>query len=300
MTNVELFCVRGEVPEDALKAAGGKLSGVAKAERVNAKREALVIKGVVSGPKTGSLSLTVQAIITTSNGQTITTTPQFIKKMPTLIVSQKGGSFSRRSTGPVDAVPGSNSGGSNAKSGDPKAPAEAEALSGEKWWPVRLVRAEDKRYRVHYLNLGDDADEWLPLEKVRFPTWSTTSDDVKVEAKLNNQWLKAIALERDGSRTKVHYLGWSAKNDEWLESDRVRTLSAEANVRTWTDATGKYKVEATFVELANGKVKLKTTEGKVITMPVEKLSAADKAEAEKLAAAKDDNPFKDSPFKESP
>lgn len=45
--------------------------------------------------------------------------------------------------------------------------------------------------------------------------------------------------------------------------------------RTWTDITGKYKVEATFVEFNDGKVQLKKKDGNVITLPKEKLSEDD-------------------------
>ena len=48
-----------------------------------------------------------------------------------------------------------------------------------------------------------------------------------------------------------------------------------ASAREWTDATGKYKIEAEFGGLMMGEVRLKTAEGRTIELPLEKLSLAD-------------------------
>lgn len=48
-----------------------------------------------------------------------------------------------------------------------------------------------------------------------------------------------------------------------------------AGVRTWTDSTGKQKIEAEFIEFKDGNVSLKNTQGRTITLPLEKFSADD-------------------------
>jgi len=53
--------------------------------------------------------------------------------------------------------------------------------------------------------------------------------------------------------------------------------------------TGTYKIEATLVSFADGKVTLKRTDGKEVTLPLAKLSAEDRAFVEKQA--KPPNPF---------
>jgi hypothetical protein len=62
--------------------------------------------------------------------------------------------------------------------------------------------------------------------------------------------------------------------------------------RNWTDNTGSFRVEAQFLGLADGKVKLRRKDGRELAVPLERLSEADKQEVEKLqrpAAAS--NPF---------
>ena len=48
-----------------------------------------------------------------------------------------------------------------------------------------------------------------------------------------------------------------------------------SSARQWTDTTGRFSVEAELVRVHEGKVYLKKTDGKVIGVPIEKLSEAD-------------------------
>jgi len=70
----------------------------------------------------------------------------------------------------------------------------------------------------------------------------------------------------------------------------VLLLSATpALARKWTSSNGKFSVEADLIEVKDGNVRLKRQNGKVVTVPVSKLSKADRnylaAKAkEKLAA----------------
>ena len=54
-------------------------------------------------------------------------------------------------------------------------------------------------------------------------------------------------------------------------------------LRTWTDSTGKFKVEAEFLGLTDGQVKLRRKDGREVTLPLTRLSSADQQVAEKLA-----------------
>jgi len=49
-----------------------------------------------------------------------------------------------------------------------------------------------------------------------------------------------------------------------------------APARNWTDRTGKYQVEAEFVGFQNGLVHLKRADGKIVAVPLEAFSAADR------------------------
>jgi hypothetical protein len=54
-------------------------------------------------------------------------------------------------------------------------------------------------------------------------------------------------------------------------------ISVLARGREWSDASGKFKIEAELIAVRNGKAILEKPDGSVITVPVDKLSAADQA-----------------------
>ena len=60
-----------------------------------------------------------------------------------------------------------------------------------------------------------------------------------------------------------------------VASDETAPAPQLASARTWTDSTGNHTVEAEFVDLKDGKVRLKKEDGKTITIPIERLSEAD-------------------------
>ncbi|QDS92727.1 hypothetical protein FF011L_14760 [Roseimaritima multifibrata] len=53
---------------------------------------------------------------------------------------------------------------------------------------------------------------------------------------------------------------------------------------TWTDSTGKYRVEGTFESLENGVVHIRTPEGKLLSVPLNRLDAASAALAKQNQA----------------
>ena len=65
---------------------------------------------------------------------------------------------------------------------------------------------------------------------------------------------------------------------------RAGAKSAVQQPRTWTDAGGKHKIRASLVEVADGKVRLRRSDGTIIGVPIEKLSEADQKWLEKYAA----------------
>ena len=52
-------------------------------------------------------------------------------------------------------------------------------------------------------------------------------------------------------------------------------LTEPAALRIWSNDSGKFRIEAEFVKVADGKVQLKRKNGEVITVPLDRLSKAD-------------------------
>jgi hypothetical protein len=66
------------------------------------------------------------------------------------------------------------------------------------------------------------------------------------------------------------------------------TTRGDDGQRTWRDVSGKHEVVAALVKQTDDSVQLRTAEGRLITIPLAKLSAADR---DHLAALVADNPF---------
>lgn len=65
--------------------------------------------------------------------------------------------------------------------------------------------------------------------------------------------------------------------------------AVSTQLRTWSDVTGRFRIEAAFVSMADGKVNLRRADNRVVAVPLEKLSAADQAYVQQLQQA--ENPF---------
>lgn len=166
---------------------------------------------------------------------------------------------------------------------------------------------------------------WTPL------SWtSSVRADVKdakpgdyLEVRVNNEWrkCKVLSVSRTGRQIRVRVEGTGQTLN--YTTDRYRELptdkpvptkdgdkpakngdkpagDAKGDFRTWTDITGKFRVEAKYVAIENDAVKLVRKDGTTFSVPLAKLSEADQEFAKNIKTnmkADDDNPFKvdDSP-----
>jgi hypothetical protein len=64
----------------------------------------------------------------------------------------------------------------------------------------------------------------------------------------------------------------------------------QSPARTWTDSTGKFKVEGEFVKLANDQVDIHCDSGKLVRIAMDKLSAGDRQYVSKATKSCDDGP----------
>lgn len=50
----------------------------------------------------------------------------------------------------------------------------------------------------------------------------------KVDVEWNGDWWQGEILQVDGSRYKVHYIGWESSWDEWVTTARLRAWTGKA------------------------------------------------------------------------
>jgi hypothetical protein len=118
-------------------------------------------------------------------------------------------------------------------------------------------------------------------------------------------WFAAEVLEALADGQVMVRLRGGSRRDMSLPRSQIQLAPAEVDQpnqpasladtdkpRTWTDSTGKHKIEALFLGIENNAVKLHRTDGKELSVPLDRLSKADQELAKQLQAAKaSDNPF---------
>lgn len=91
------------------------------------------------------------------------------------------------------------------------------------------------------------------------------------------------ALERVASQTANREIAELALTElrqllgDDFELDQTSTSTESSASRTWTDATGKFQVDAVYKGVKDGKVVLQKTDGRIIQVPLEVLSERDRS-----------------------
>jgi len=67
-------------------------------------------------------------------------------------------------------------------------------------------------------------------------------------------------------------------------ADRAASDSGVPGMRTWTDDTGRYRIEAALIAVEGGRVRLRKTSGQEIEVPLGRLSREDRLWAERRAS----------------
>jgi hypothetical protein len=111
---------------------------------------------------------------------------------------------------------------------------------------------------------------------------------------LNDALSKAPDYEKHAFQNAINAIEKRMAFEENALDLELEEANMEAKPRIWTDATGTYKVKATYIESKGNNVTIKKADGKTVTLTIEKLSKADQEYVEqqvKAQAAKPENPF---------
>lgn len=129
--------------------------------------------------------------------------------------------------------------------------------------------AQAKKEKLPRLKPGDKVIvDWLGEQVGEFVEYTGTG------------WLKVKVKGATGAEQTPVF----PPEDVRLPPEEATRPAADSELRTWTDTTGNYKTEATFVRIADdGRVELKKPDGGIARVPLDKLSPADRELAKKLA-----------------
>jgi hypothetical protein len=107
---------------------------------------------------------------------------------------------------------------------------EIEVEWGGQWWPATVVQKNGDKTLIHYVGWGDEWDEWVMKDRMRplpgapKPGTPMPVEKAEIEVEWEGQWYPATVLKKMGTKTLIHYVGWGAEWDEWVNKDRIRPL----------------------------------------------------------------------------
>ncbi len=110
----------------------------------------------------------------------------------------------------------------------PQRATQAEVLWGGSWWPAEVVARRGALTKIHYTGWGPEWDEWVTAARLRFVKPSAVPAPragQPVEVEWRGSWWPAEVIEHRAGLTKIHYTGWGAEWDEWIEAPRLRTVT---------------------------------------------------------------------------
>lgn len=109
------------------------------------------------------------------------------------------------------------------------------------WFEAQIVDTDYKnpdlqRVKIHYKSYSPEYDEWLEINSLRLeplhthtprPKYWVDRIDFDTATKLrvldtHNVWLTGIILDQTPTQVHIHYHGWDAKWDEWIDKDSYR------------------------------------------------------------------------------
>ena len=154
---------------------------------------------------------------------------------------------------------------------------------------------KDTPYAYRALKEIGSAAEDAILRRIDLPEWRDKSRAYSIIAEIGTEKsvrkLKEVAslpstLETfHRSLAALRALRWREQvynEPHWIPGTAAEPATPTGNAanrksepRTWTDSTGKFKIEATLLDLKDGQVTLERADGRIITMPLERLNKAD-------------------------
>ncbi|MEM6799209.1 MAG: SHD1 domain-containing protein [Planctomycetota bacterium] len=152
---------------------------------------------------------------------------------------------------------------------------------------------EDNLDDFHIIERSHPIRASIPKRAVKLPTDITLPAGTLVAYSRLTRWQAAKVVRDEGDSVIIRDDDAITRFAERVPRDQLiiqtktlsklkRTATTTAadlskTLRTWTDSSGKHKIEARFVGVADGKVTLKTDAGREIVLPVAKLSDEDQA-----------------------
>lgn len=92
------------------------------------------------------------------------------------------------------------------------------------WWPVRVIRENGGKLKVHYIGYGVADDLWVTPGKLRPIKPMQYAVGKEIEVLWKKKWYPATVLKVQDGIHLIHYTDYDSSWDEWVSSKRIRTV----------------------------------------------------------------------------
>lgn len=104
--------------------------------------------------------------------------------------------------------------------------AAVEVSWGGSWWKAEVLERRGDLTKIHYTGWGPEWDEWVEPARIRTaaPETPLTKGRLgqRVSIEWHGSWWDGEIVAMKNGFYKVHYSGWGAEWDEWVEPNRLR------------------------------------------------------------------------------
>lgn len=147
---------------------------------------------------------------------------------------------------------------------------------GSSWYAGTVIQKQGAQAKVHYDDHTNSWDEFVGLDRLRRMSPSDPKYRVNPPATASIPAPSPTIPAGSSSPPSTKDLNPPA-NPQPTPPPPPTATDPLRRMRTWSDSTGRFNLEAELIGVENGNVQLRRPDGKVSTMPIDKLSAADRA-----------------------
>ncbi|KAF1940240.1 hypothetical protein EJ02DRAFT_456184 [Clathrospora elynae] len=169
--------------------------------------------------------------------------------------------------------------------------------ASDEWWKVRrLKNGKEGVVPANYVEITETVPVHAPAAAIA-RSGTNAGRSVVEQNRREEEELARQALRRKRPESEARNDQRSSKRESSSKDSSAKSSSKPntAKVRTWTDRSGSFKVEAEFILIKDGKIHLHKVNGVKIAVPVTKMSVEDLEYVEGVTGESldDDKPLSD-------
>ena len=111
--------------------------------------------------------------------------------------------------------------------GKPKEETKCEVEWSGKWYPAKVIAQKKDQWKIKYDDYGDEWNEWVSKERIRFPAKAKAAASGKAEVLWGGTWYAAQVLEEKDGKFHIKYDGYNDSWNEWVGKDRIRLVNKD-------------------------------------------------------------------------